>query len=81
LGSGWRSTTRPGTVPLCNAVNRRLGDTGPAGDLTRRRVPVLILTPPLLTTGDWAAALAGFLAIGISLSGALAFGAAGGVRI
>jgi hypothetical protein len=61
-------------MPLCNAVNRRLGDTKAARDLTRRRVLVLILTPPLLATRDLGAALAGFLAIGISLSGALTFG-------
>jgi hypothetical protein len=48
--------------------------------LARRRwrpwvlAPVLLVLPVLLSTNDWDAALAGFLAIGISLSGALAFG-------
>jgi hypothetical protein len=37
-------------------------------------VPVLAVVPVLTATGDWDAALAGFLAIGITLAGALAFG-------
>jgi len=37
-------------------------------------LPVLILAPPLLARDEWYAAVAGFLAFGITLSGALAFG-------
>jgi len=48
--------------------------------LTRRRwrlwvlLPIVIVFPVLWATGDWDAALAGFLAIGITVLGALAFG-------
>jgi hypothetical protein len=37
-------------------------------------VPALVLVPPLLATGDLDATLAGFLAIGITVAGAVAFG-------
>ena len=37
-------------------------------------VPAAVLLPPYLATGDLDSTLAGFLAIGITLSGALAFG-------
>ena len=48
--------------------------------LARRRwwpwlsLPVMLVSAPLWATGDWDAALAGFLATGITLIGALAFG-------
>jgi len=48
--------------------------------LSRRRwrtwlaLPVLAVLPALSATGDWDAALAGFLAIGITVLGALAYG-------
>jgi hypothetical protein len=48
--------------------------------LARRRfrpwllLPALLVLPALSSTGDWDAALAGFLAIGITILGALAFG-------
>ena len=48
--------------------------------LIRRRwwpwvlLPIAIALPVFWSTGDWCAALAGFLAIGISVFGALAFG-------
>jgi hypothetical protein len=35
---------------------------------------IAILVPALVSTGDWDAAQAGFLAIGITVSGALVFG-------
>jgi hypothetical protein len=35
---------------------------------------VVVLAPALLASGDWEAALAGFLALGIALGGALAWG-------
>ena len=41
-------------------------------------LPALVLVPPYLATGDLDATLAGFLAIGITVAGALALGAAGG---
>jgi len=37
-------------------------------------LPIAIALPALLLTGDWNAALAGFLAVGITVSGFLAFG-------
>jgi hypothetical protein len=37
-------------------------------------VPVLAVVPGLLASGDWDAALAGFLAVGITVGGALVFG-------
>ncbi len=37
-------------------------------------LPAVVLMPGLLASGDWDAALAGFLAIGVTLSGVLAFG-------
>jgi len=48
--------------------------------LVRRRqgpwvlLPILLVLPILTSTGDWDAALAGFLAAGITVLGALAFG-------
>jgi hypothetical protein len=35
---------------------------------------IVILVPALVSTGDWDAALAGFLAIGITVSGGVVFG-------
>src|SRR5579859_6380869 len=35
---------------------------------------LVVLVPALVSTGDWDAALAGFLAIGITVSGGLVFG-------
>ncbi len=48
--------------------------------LSRRRyrrwlvLPVVLVLPALSSTGDWDAALAGFLTVGITVLGALAFG-------
>jgi len=39
-------------------------------------LPLLTLFAPLLATGDWDAGLAGFLAVGVTLIGVLAFGRA-----
>ena len=71
----------PGGVLIVARIGWLLAGAGVLGLLLSRRhrwpwlaLAVLVLVPALLASGDWDAALAGFLAIGIALSGFLAFG-------
>ena len=71
----------PTEMMLVSRIGWILAGTGLLGlFLARRRsrpwvlLPLVLVLPVVHSTGDWNAALAGFLAIGITVLGALAFG-------
>ena len=71
----------PGAVQLGARIGWLLAGAGVLGLFAAHRrwwawlaLPAVVLAPPLLASGDWDATLAGLLAVGITLGGALAFG-------
>ncbi len=79
-----RAEQRP-LVPVEMMLVARIGWTLAGASLlalffARRRwlpwvvLPIVVMLPVVWSTGDWDATLAGFLAIGITVAGALAFG-------